>query len=170
MLNSLLAERAGAREYWQRMDRSETNQPPSGGIAISWRAWVFAPLMLALFVIALWRYNAGDELVGLVCFGLAISAAMIWVVLAARASADPASPLRQFIPRITLFVVLGSSFLAFSRWNTDRRITAIEVGFAVIYIVAGYAAIRGLDAPRKRSRLTPIAGGRSAPRDGPRVS
>ena len=136
---------------------------------ISWRAWVFVPTIVVLFVIAFWRYNAGDELIGLVSFGLAISIAMIWAAMAARASGNPDSPLRQFIPRITLFVVLGASFLAWSRWNTDRRITAIEAGFAIFYLIAGYMATRGLDAGRKRAQLTPIRGGKSNPRNRPHV-
>ncbi|MBF6559094.1 MAG: hypothetical protein IVW56_02300 [Candidatus Binataceae bacterium] len=132
---------------------------------ISWRAGIFAPATIGLFAIALWRNSAGDGLRALVCLGLAIATAMLWAILAARASDDPATPLRQFIPRLTFFVVIGSVFLALMRWQTDWRITVIETGFAILYILMGVIAIRALDAAHRGPRLTPIAGGKAAPRN-----
>jgi len=134
-------------------------------MVISWRARLFAPATIVLFAIALWRNSAGDGLRALVCLGLAIATAMLWAILAARASVDPATPLRQFIPRLTFFVVVGSVFLALMRWQTDWRITVIEAGFAILYSAMGVIAIRALDAPRPDPRLTPIAGGKAAPRN-----
>ena len=85
---------------------------------------------------------------------------MLWVILAARASDNPESPLRAFIPKMTAFLVLGTAFVAAARWNIDPRLSAIEVGFAGFYIIVGYAAIKIFDAKVKRPRLTAVNGGK----------
>lgn len=135
-----------------------------GEITLSWRAMVFGPLTLALFFLALWFNGTGAATFALVCLGLTFSVAMVWVILAARASENPDSPLRRFIPRMTIFLVLGTAFLAASRWNTDRRISAMEAGFAAFYIIAAYIAMRSFDAKRKRPQLSALSGGNRSPR------
>jgi hypothetical protein len=136
-----------------------------GEVTLSWRALVFAPLMLALFFLALWFNGAGAATRALICLGLTFSIAMVWVILAARASDNPDSPLRRFIPRMTIFLVLGTAFLAASRWSTDRRISAMEAGFAALYIIAAYVAMRSFGAGRKRPHLTAVADRKRSPGD-----
>jgi ABC-type transport system involved in multi-copper enzyme maturation permease subunit len=114
-----------------------------GELTMSWRAIVLGPLVVALFFLAL-------------CLGLSFTLAMVWVILSARDSGNPDSPLRAFVPKMTTFLVLGSAFVASSRWNTDRRISAIEVGFAALYIIAGYVAVKIFDAKRNRPQLTTV--------------
>jgi hypothetical protein len=114
------------------------------------RAIILGAPTVALFFLALWFNNGSAALGAPICLGLSFSLAMVWVALAARDSDNPNSPLRAFIPKMTTFLVLGTAFLAASRWNTDRRITAIEIGFAAFYIGAGYLAMRSFDAKRRR--------------------
>jgi len=134
-------------------------------ITLSWRALVFGPLTLALFLLSQWFNGTGAATLALVCLGLTFSLAMVWVILAARASDNPDSPLRRFIPRMAIFLVLGTAFLAASRWNTDRRISAMEAGFAAFYIIAAYIAMRSFDAKRKRPQLTAVSDRKRSRRD-----
>jgi hypothetical protein len=122
----------------------------AGELSMTWRALVFGPLAAALFFLALWFNDESLDARGPICLGLSFAVAMVWVVLAARESDNPNSPLRGFIPKMTVFLVLGTAFVAASRWHTDKRISAIEVGFAAFYIGAGYLAGRTFDAKRNR--------------------
>jgi uncharacterized membrane protein YqjE len=61
-----------------------------------------------------------------------------------------------FVPKLTAFLVLGSGFLAATRWNTDNRISAMALGFAALYILAGYLANRTLDSKRKPPQLKAV--------------
>src|SRR5271169_554914 len=99
-----------------------------------------------LFFLALWFNDGRAAVSALISLGLSFCFAMVWVALAARDSGNPNSPLRAFIPKMTTFLVLGTAFLAASRWNIDKRITAMEIGFAAFYIGAGYLAMRSVDA------------------------
>ncbi|MGD0289284.1 MAG: hypothetical protein ABSC63_06475 [Candidatus Binataceae bacterium] len=125
----------------------------AGELTMTWRALVFGPLAAALFFLALWFNDQRLDARGPICLGMSFAVAMLWVVLAARASDNPNSPLRGFIPKMTAFLVLGTAFVAAARWSTDKRISVIEVGFAAFYIVAGYLAVRMFDAKRNRPQL-----------------
>jgi uncharacterized membrane protein YhhN len=127
-----------------------------GELTMSWRAIVLGPLVVALFFLALWFNDQSLDFRGPLCLGLSFTLAMVWVILSARDSGNPDSPLRAFVPKMTTFLVLGSAFVASSRWNTDRRISAIEVGFAALYIIAGYVAVKIFDAKRNRPQLTTV--------------
>ncbi len=132
-------------------------------LTVTWRALVFGPLVVALFFLALWFNDAATDARGPLCLGLSFTLAMVWVILAAHASDNPDSPLRGFIPKMVTFLVLGTAFVAASRWNIDRRVSAVEGGFAAFYIIAGYVAIRIFDAKRKRPQLSAVTG-RKRPR------
>jgi uncharacterized membrane protein YhhN len=134
-----------------------------GELIMTWRALVFGPLVVALFFLALWFNDAATDARGPICLGLSFTIAMVWVILAARASDNPDSPLRGFIAKMVTFLVLGTAFVAASRWNIDKRVSAIEGGFAAFYIIAGYVAIRIFDAKRKRPQPTAVTG-RKRPR------
>ncbi len=144
------------------MNRGEP-EPSGGGLAISWRAITFAPTIVALFALALYFSNSNDQFRGLACLGATFALAMVWLLLAARASENPASPIRMFIPRITAFIVLGTAFLGATRWSVDARITAMEAGFALFYIVAGWIAMHGFDARQRHPELK-LVGGKHPPR------
>ena len=136
------------------MDRD--NYTP-GELRMTWRALVFGPIAAALFFLALWFNDESLDARGPICLGLSFSVAMVWVMLSARESNNPDSPLRRFIPKMTTFLVLGTAFVASSRWNTDKRISVMEVGFAAFYIVAGYLAIRMFDAKRRHPQLRAVS-------------
>ncbi len=136
----------------------------SRDLMVTWRALVFGPLGVALFFMALWFNDSSTDARGPICLGLSFTVAMIWVMLAARTSENPNSPLRGFIPKMTTFLVLGTAFVAASRWNIDRRVSAIEAGFAVFYILAGYVAVRIFDAKLKRPQLKAMSDRKRSPR------
>jgi hypothetical protein len=129
------------------------NHSGSGELTMTWRALVLGPLAAALFFMALWFNDASSDARGPICLGLSFSIAMLWVMLAARSSTSPNSPLRGFIPKMTAFLVLGTAFVGVTRWNIDRRVSAIEAGFAAFYIIAGYLALRTFATKSKRSEL-----------------
>lgn len=126
-------------------------------IKVTWRPIVLGPLTVALFFMALALNDGGTAMLGIILLDLSFSTAMVWIVLAARASDNPNSPLRTFIPKITTFLVLGAALLAAMRWRTDKGISAMELGFAAFYIIAGYIANRSLDAKRKGPQLTAVS-------------
>jgi len=134
----------------------QPNDDTGGELAITWRALVFGPLVIAMFFLALWFNDAATDARGPICLGLSFTLAMVWVILAARASDNPDSPLRGFIPKMVTFLVLGTAFVAASRWNIDKRVSAVEGGFAAFYIITGYVAIRIFDAKRSRPQLTAV--------------
>jgi hypothetical protein len=149
-----LAVTGAACGYWQRMGDDKYT---AGELTMTWRALVFGPLALALFFLALWFNDQSIDARGAICLGLSFSVAMVWVMLSARDSDNPNSPLRAFIPKMTTFIVLGTAFVAAARWNTDKRISAMEAGFAAFYIAAGYLAVRAFDAKRRRPQLTAVS-------------
>jgi hypothetical protein len=124
-----------------------------------WRPAILGPLSFALFLSALYFYNNLQPELGLLLLGVTFSVPMGWIILAARAAEYSDSPVRGFVPRLTLWLVLGSIILGAMHWNVDKRITVMEASFAVIYIVAAYAAKWALDRRPKRPQLTALSGG-----------
>jgi predicted membrane channel-forming protein YqfA (hemolysin III family) len=143
--------------YWPPMASGEPDMN-GAGVALSWRAIVFAPAAVVLFALSLYFNNAQKQFPALVCLGGTFAFVMVWLALAARATANPDSPIRMFIPRLTVFIVLGTAFLAAMQWSIDRRIAAMEAGFAAFYIVAGWFGVRGFDARFRRPELRVVPG------------
>jgi hypothetical protein len=139
-----------------------------GGSEFPWRAAILGPLTLLLFALALHSYDNLEQWTGLLLLGVTFSVPMIWLVLAARDTEAADSPIREFVPRMTAMLVLGSMFLGFTMWSVNPRITAMEGGFVVFYIVAAYTATRILDHKPKRPQLKAVSGGNPAPRQRPR--
>ena len=137
------------------------------GVTISWRAMAFAPAAVVLFVLALYFNNAQKQFPALICLGGTFALVTAWLALSARATGNPDSPIRMFIPRLTLFIVLGTAFLAAMHWRIDQRITAMEIGFAVFYIAAGWFGVRGFDARFRRPELSAVPGKKPPRRNGP---
>ena len=144
--------RRAARGYLSRMDRSSDSRFP-------WRPAILGPLTVSLFGLALYFYNNLQPEIGLVLLGVTFAIPMVWVILAAREAEHGDSPVREFIPRISSMLVLGSSFLGYSMWSVDRRITALEACFVAFYVAAAFTAIRILDGKPKRPQLTALSGG-----------
>jgi len=153
MSASPLAERGLTCGYYSRMNDSDRNTEE---LQVSWRAFVFGPLATVLFFAALWLNDGGTAVLGIILLSASFTLVMVWVMLAARATNNPNSPLTAFIPKLTAFLVLCSGFLAATRWKTDKRISAIELGFAAFYILAGYLANRTLDAKHKPPPLKAV--------------
>ncbi|HXZ87701.1 MAG TPA: hypothetical protein VEF07_03955 [Candidatus Binataceae bacterium] len=130
-----------------------------GETVFPWRAVILGPLFIALFALAFYFYNDLRQGLGLVLLGSSFMVPMLWVVLAARDAEYADSPVRQFIPRMTAMLVLGSTLLAFTMWNVDPRISAMEGGFALLYIAAGLVALRFINSRPKRPQLTALSGG-----------
>ncbi len=124
-----------------------------------WRGATLAALTFAFFLLALYFYNNLQPELGLGLVGATFTVPMGWIILAAREAEYNDSPLRNFVPRLTVWLVLGSVVLGTMQWNVDRRITAMEAGFAILYIVAACAAIRILNGRPKRPQLTALSGG-----------
>jgi len=137
-------------------DRNAHSDRNAEDLQVSWRAFVFGPLATVLFFAALWLNDGGTAVLGIILLSVSFTLVMVWVMLAARATHNPNSPLIAFIPKLTAFLVLGSGFLAATRWETDKRISAIELGFAGFYILAGYLANRTLDAKHKPPPLKAV--------------
>jgi sterol desaturase/sphingolipid hydroxylase (fatty acid hydroxylase superfamily) len=129
-----------------------------------WRLALLGPLFVTLFALAMYFYNNMQPEVGLALLGFAFAVPMVWVVLAAREADSTDSPLRTFIPRLTSMLVLGSAFLGYMMWNVNPRITAMEAGFVVFYIVAAALAVRIFNARPKRPQLIALSGGNQTPR------
>ncbi len=124
-----------------------------------WRLAILGPSTALLFTLALYFYDSLRPRLGLSLLGLAFAVPMTWVVLAARDAEYSDSPLRAFVPRLTVWLVLGSVMLGAMQWNTDRQVTVMEVGFAILYLVAAIVAMRILDGRPRRTQLTAINGG-----------
>ena len=124
-----------------------------------WRGAILAGLTFAFFLLALYFYNNLQPELGLGLIGVTFAVPMGWIIVAAREAEYSDSPLRNFVPRLTVWLVLGSVVLGTMQWNVDRRITAIEAGFAILYVVAACAAIRVLNGRPKRPLLTALIGG-----------
>src|SRR5215469_392467 len=96
---------------------------------IPWRPVVLGPLFMTLFAVAMYFYNDLQPELGLALLGFAFGVPMIWVVLAARDAHSAESPVRQFVPRLTIVLVLGSAFLGFVMRDKYPRIPLIEAAF-----------------------------------------
>ena len=124
-----------------------------------WRGATFAALTLGLFFLALYFYDNFRLRLGIGLLGITFTIPMIWVILAAREAEYDDSPLRNFVPRMTIWLVLGSVILGTMQWNVDRPIAAMEAGFAAFYLVAAVVTIRILKGRPKRPQLTALSGG-----------
>jgi hypothetical protein len=133
------------------------NSKSEGGFP--WRLATLGPLTAVLFTLALDFYDNLRPRLGLALLGAAFAVPMIWVVLAARDAEYSDSPLRNFIPRLTVWLVLGSVILGAMQWNIDRHVSAMEAGFAVLYLIAATVAMHILGRRPKRPLLTAIHGG-----------
>ena len=129
------------------------------------RAAIFGLLTVVLFALAIWFYNNLEPVIGLTLLGTAFAAPMIWTVLAARDADSAETPLRGFIPRLTAMLVLGSAFLGYTMWSVNRRITAIEGGSIVFYLLAALIALRIFRGKPRRPTLTALSGGNLRPRE-----
>jgi hypothetical protein len=128
------------------MDRDNQPDNADSEIRITWRPIVFGPAAVALFFLALWFNDVATDARGPVCLGLSFALVMLWVMFAARASNNPDSPLRTAIPKLLTFIILGTAFVGAARWHIDKRVSALEVGFAAFYMITGYIAIRSFNA------------------------
>src|ERR1700722_1933520 len=121
-----------------------------------WRGAIFAAGTVALIVTAIALYNTGRQIPGLAVLGFGFALPMVWVLIAAREATSPDSVVRRFIPRMIIWLAVGSAFLGMFWWNVDRRISFMEAGFGAFYIVAGMAAIRIFDAQGRRPNLQAV--------------
>ena len=136
--------------------------PNSNGFP--WRPVVLGSIGVTLFALAIYFYNNLQPELGLTLLGFAFMAPMVWVVLAARDAENAESPVRQFVPRLTTVLVLGSAFLGFVMRDRYPRITVIEAAFIIFYIAAGALAVRIFSGKPKRPTLTALSGGNQTPR------
>jgi len=135
---------------------------PSSGF--SWRPAVLGPLGVILFALAMYFYNKLEPEIGVTLLGLAFVTPMVWVVFAAREAEHAESPIRQFVPRLTTVLVLGSAFLGFMMRDRYPRITLIEAGFIIFYVAAGALALHMFNRKPRRPTLTALSGGNQSPR------
>ena len=124
-----------------------------------WRVAGLGPLAAALFISAFYFYNDLQPELGLALLGFAFGVPMVWVILAAREAEYSDSPIRTFVPRLTVWLVIGSTILGTMQWNVARRISAIEAGFAVFYVAAAIVATQILNSRPRRPQLTALSGG-----------
>jgi len=124
-----------------------------------WRGVILGGLTAVLFFLAIYFYDNFQLRLGLGLLGITFTVPMVWVILAAREAEYDDSPLRNFVPRMTIWIVLGSVVLGIMQWNVDRQITAMEAGFALFYLIASFIAMRILNGRPKRPQLTALAGG-----------
>src|SRR5258707_12101850 len=108
----------------------DSNGNAEDDLHVSWRAIVFGPLATVLFFAALWLNDGGTAVLGIILLSVSFTVVMVWVILAARATSNPNSPLIAFVPKLTAFLVLGPAFLAPTRWTTAKRTTTMPLGFA----------------------------------------
>jgi hypothetical protein len=132
---------------------------PIGASTFPWRLAILGPSTTLLFSLALYFYDNAQPRLGLGLLGVAFAVPMTWIVLAARDAEYSDSPLRAFVPRLTVWLVLGSVMLGAMQWNNDRSVTTMEVGFAILYLAAAILAMRILDGRPRRPQLTAINGG-----------
>jgi hypothetical protein len=128
-----------------------------------WRGAAFAAVTIGLIGSAVALYNTGRQIPGLATLGFGFAVPMVWLILAARDATDADSNVRRFIPRLMIWMVVGSGFLGVFWWNINRKVSLMEAGFGAFYVVAGLAAIRIFDAKNRRPTLQAV-GGRNRPR------
>jgi hypothetical protein len=121
-------------------------------------------LAVTLFGFAMYYYNNLEPEIGLTLLGFSFAVPMVWVVLAARDADSAESPVRQFVPRLTTVLVLGSAFLGFVMRDKYPRIALIEAAFIIFYIAAGGLALRIYNSKPRRPTLTALSGGNQTPR------
>jgi hypothetical protein len=138
--------------------------PSANNGGFPWRAAVLGPMAVVLFALAMYFYNNLQPEIGLTLLGFAFAVPMVWVVLAARDAQTAESPVRQFVPRLTTVLVLGSAFLGFVMRDKYPRIPIMEAGFIVFYIAAGALTLRIFNAKPRRRTLTALSGGNPSPR------
>jgi len=131
---------------------------------IPWRPLVLGPLAVTLFGLAMYFYNNLQPETGLTLLGFAFAVPMVWIVLSARDAASAESPVRQFVPRLTIVLVLGSAFLGFMMRDKYPRLVVIEGAFIIFYIAAGLLALRIFNHKPRRPTLTALSGGNQSPR------
>lgn len=124
-----------------------------------WRAAVLGGVTLLLFGSAFYFYNNMQAALGLLLLGFSFAVPMLWVILAAREAEYSDSPLRNFVPRLAVWIIIGSMILGAMHWNVDRRVTAMEAGFALFYLAAAWFALHILKSRPKRPQLTALSGG-----------
>jgi hypothetical protein len=129
-----------------------------------WRGAVFAAVTVALIAAAIALYNTGRQIPGLAALGIGFAVPMVWLILAARDATDANSNVRRFIPRLMIWMVVGSAFLGIFWWNINRKVSLMEAAFGASYVVAGLAAIRIFDAKGRRRPALQAVGGRNQPR------
>lgn len=134
-----------------------------------WRAAILGPLIVIMFAFALYFYNNMQPELGLALLGITFAVPLTWVILAAREAEYSDAPLRNFVPRMTAWLVLGAALPGYTYWNVDRRITAMEGVFALIYIGAAFTALRIFDSRPRRPQLTAVSGGNIQRRQRPRA-
>jgi hypothetical protein len=127
-------------------------------IAFPWRGAILAALTFGLMLLAFYFYDNLQPRLGLGLLGVTFTIPMAWIILAAREAEYDDSPLRNFVPRLTVWLVLGSVVLGTMQWNVDRSITSMEAAFAAIYIVAAIVARRIFKGRPKRPQLTALTG------------
>lgn len=142
---------------------------PSGESGFPWRAAILGPLTVLLFAFALYFYNDMQPELGLALLGVTFMVPLVWVILAAREAEYSDVPMRNFVPRMTAWLVLGAALLGFMYWNVDRRISAMETLFVLIYVGAAFAALRILNSKARRPQLTALSGGNIERRQRPRA-
>jgi hypothetical protein len=128
-----------------------------------WRGAVFTVCTIALIATAIALYNTGRQIPGLGALGFGFAVPMVWLILAARDATSAESNIRRFIPRLMVWMVVGSAFLGIFWWSVNRNVSLMEAGFGAFYVVAGLAAIRIFDAKGRRPALQAV-GGRNQPR------
>jgi len=131
----------------------------SRGSGFPWRPAVLGPLAVTLFGLAMYFYNSMRMELALTLLGFAFAMPMVWVVLAARDAETAESPVRQFIPRLTSVLVLGSAFLGFMMRGKYPRISVIEAAFIVFYVAAGAVSMRIFSSKPVRPTLTAVSVG-----------
>jgi hypothetical protein len=129
-----------------------------------WRPTVLGPLGVTLFALAMYFYNNLQPELGLTLLGFAFAVPMVWVILAARDAEYAGSPVRQFVPRLTIVLVLGSAFLGVVMRDRYPRIPVIEAGFIIFYVAAGGLTLRIFSSKPARPALTALRGRNQRPR------
>ncbi len=140
--------------------------------AFPWRPLVLGPLTLTLFGLAMYFYDRLQPELALTLLGCAFAVPMVWIVLAARDAENTESPVRQLVPRLTIVLVLGSAFLAFTMKDKYPRIPLIEGAFIIFYLAAGILTLKIFSSKPRGPNLRAVGGrnqGRHPARRTPRA-
>jgi len=129
-----------------------------------WRPLILGPLTATLLALAMYFYNNLQVEIGLTLLGFAFAVPMLWIVLAGRAADSAESLARQFAPRLTIVLVLGSAFLGFMMRDKYPGIPLIEAAFIVFYISAGALAMGIFHRKPRPPTLRALSGGNQSGR------